>query len=146
LNRFAEAASHAKTAAELFLEVRDTGRAARAHWELGWDYYLMGDWENSLRASSQALQWEPNLAPLYFNIGLTLLHLSRDAEARKRYEDGIQNLSQLTDLKYYAIKDLRNALDKNPNLTGGSEILAMLEATYAGESGKILKAVNQATV
>jgi tetratricopeptide (TPR) repeat protein len=143
LKRFAEAAEHARTAAELFLQVLDTGRAARAYWELGWDYYLMGDWENSLRASTEGLQLEPKLAPIYFNIGLSLLHLGRDTEARKRYDDGIQNLSQPTELKYYAIDDLSRALANNPNLPGGSEILAMLQAKYDADSREIAKAASQ---
>jgi len=142
LNRFEEATEHARAAVELFLEVRDTGRAAQAYWELDWDYYLMGNWESSLRASSEALQLEPKLAPVYFNIGLTLLHLDRDAEARKRYDDGIQNLSQLADLKY-AIDDLSKALAKNPNLPGGSKILAMLQAKYEVDSKEIAKAASQ---
>jgi tetratricopeptide (TPR) repeat protein len=140
LNRFAEAAEHAKAAAELFLKVRDTGRAGRAYWELGWDYYLMGDWESSLRASTEALQFELKLAPVYFNIGLALLQLGRDSEARKRYEDGLQNLAQLVDLKYYAIDDLRDALTKNPQLAGGAEILAMLDNKYNSD---IAKSANQ---
>jgi tetratricopeptide (TPR) repeat protein len=143
LKKFAEAAEHATKAAELFLEVHDTGRAARAYWELGWDYYLMDDWDSSLRASTEALQLEPNLAPVYFNIGLALLHLGRDAEARKRYDDGTQNLSQLSDLKYYAIDDLSRALAKNPNLRGGSEILAMLQAKYEVDSKEIAKVASQ---
>jgi tetratricopeptide (TPR) repeat protein len=138
LKRFTEAAEHAKMAAELFLKVRDTGRAAHAYWELGWDYYLMDEWESSLRASTEALQYDPKLAAVYFNIGLALLHLGRDSEARKRYEDGIQNLSQLVDLKYYAIDDLKKALARNPQLAGGSEILAMLEIKY-----EAAKSVNQ---
>jgi tetratricopeptide (TPR) repeat protein len=141
--RFAEAAEHAKAAAELFIQLGDTGRAARSYWELGWDYYLMDDWDSSLRASTEALQLEPNLAPVYFNIGLALLHLGRDAEARKRYDDGTQNLSQLSDLKSYAIDDLSRALAKNPNLRGGSEILAMLQAKYEVDSKEIAKVASQ---
>jgi tetratricopeptide (TPR) repeat protein len=139
LNRFRDAANHAKVAAELFLSVRDKGRAAQAYWELGWNHYLMGEWESSLRASTEALQLDPKLSPIYFNIGLVLLHLGRYSEALKRYGDGIQNLSQLADLKYHAIDDLNSALKKNPKLTGGSEILAMLENKYKTASGNLTK-------
>lgn len=141
LDRFSDASVHTKLAAALFIKVRDTGRAARAYWELGRDYYQMGDLESSLRASTEALKFEPTLAPVYFNIGLALLQLGRDSEARKRYEDGIQNLSQLTDLKYYAIDDLKNALVKNPQLTGGKEILEILEQKYNAGSKNIANSV-----
>ncbi|HJP92722.1 MAG TPA: tetratricopeptide repeat protein [Pyrinomonadaceae bacterium] len=144
LNRFSEAARHAQTSAELFLKVRDTGRAAQAYWELGWDYCQMGDLkslENSVRASTEALQYDPTLAAVYFNIGLALLQLGRESEALKRYQDGIQNLTQLVDLKYFAINDLKNALAKNPEMAGGAEILAMLENEYNAGSKNIAETV-----
>ena len=139
LNRYKEATEHSKTAADLFIAVRDTGRAAQAYWELGWDYYRMGEWENSVRMSTEALQYDPKIAAVYFNIGLALLHLGRDSEALKRYEDGIQNLSQVIDLKYYAIDDLKTALQQNPDLPGGANILAMLEKKYAAAAENVTR-------
>ena len=139
LGRFADAAEHSRTAADLFVVLGDKGRAAQAYWELGWAYYLLDDWENSVRASTEALQYNPKIAAVYFNIGLALLHLGRDSEALKRYEDGIQNLSQIVDLQYYAIDDLKEALDENPNLPGGRDILAMLEKKYSAAAQDVTR-------
>src|SRR5262249_13140732 len=127
----------------LFYKSGDILGAARAYWEIGWDCYLLGKYEESLESSIEALRFDPNLAPVYFNIGLVLLQMGRDAEARKRYNDGMQKLTQIADLKYYAIEDLRDALIKNPQLTTGVEILAMLEKQYAAASKDIATSVGQ---
>ena len=140
---FREGAKYAEKAAKLFVEGGDFDGAAQAYWELGWDHYLLREFEKSLQASSESLRFDPNQGPVYFNLGLVLLHLSRDSEARKRYEDGIQNLTQIFDLKFYAIDDLRDALQKNPGLPGGAEILSMLEKKYAGSSQEITTSTEQ---
>jgi tetratricopeptide (TPR) repeat protein len=134
---FRESAKHAEQAGKLFDKNGDSEGAAQAYWQLGWDYYLLKEFEKSLAASTQSLRFNPNQGAVYFNLGLVLLHVGREAEARKRYEDGIQNLTQISDLKYYAIDDLRDALEKNPNLKGGQEILSMLEKRYAATSEQI---------
>jgi len=132
-----EAAEHAEQAGKLFIEGSDSEGAALAYWQLGWVYYLSKKFEESLTASTQSLRLNPNQGAVYFNLGLVLLHLGREAEARKRYEDGIQNLAQISDLKYYAIDDLQNALKADPNLKGGREIHSMLEKRYAATSQQI---------
>ncbi|HJP92147.1 MAG TPA: tetratricopeptide repeat protein [Pyrinomonadaceae bacterium] len=142
---FREGAKYAEKAAKLFVESGDFDGACQAYWELGWDRYLLKEFEKSLDASSESLRFDPNQGPVYFNLGLVLLHLGREAEARKRYKDGIQNLTQIADLKYYAIDDLRDALAKNPNLTGGAEILRMLEEKYAASSQEITTVAEQTT-
>ena len=134
---FRESAKHAEQAGKLFVKDGDPEGAAQAYWQLGWDYYLLKEFEKSLAASTQSLGFNPNQGAVYFNVGLVLLHLGREGEARKRYEDGIQNLTQISDLKYYAIDDLRDALKENPDLKGGREILSMLETRYATTSEQI---------
>jgi len=134
---FRKTAEHAEEAGKLFVNSGDYGGAAQAYWELGWDYYILKELQKSLAASEQSLRFNANQGPVYFNLGLVLLHLGREAEARKRYEDGIQNLSQISDLKYYAIDDLCDALKENPNLKGGREILSMLEKRYTATSQQI---------
>jgi len=140
---FRQGAKYANKAAELCVEAGDFDGAAQAYWELGWDYYLLEEFKNSLNASSESLRFDPNQGPVYFNLGLVLLHLGRGAEARKRYEDGIQNLTQIGDLKYYAIDDLSDALQRNPGLTGGDEILSMLVKKYAASSQEITTSTEQ---
>lgn len=132
-----EAATHADQAAKLFVEGSDFDGAALAYWQLGWVYYQMKEFEKSLTASTQSLRFNPSQGAVYFNIGLVLLHLGRETEARKRYEDGIQNLAQISDLKYYAIDDLQDALEESPTLKGGWEILSMLEKRYSASSQQI---------
>ena len=78
----------AEAAADLFREAGDHDGAAEACWELGWDYYMLGDWTKSLQASTEALKLNPDLAPVRFNRGLTLLQLGRPEEARKQDRRG----------------------------------------------------------
>ena len=78
----AQAVEHSRIAADLFYKRGDVNGASQAYWQLGWDYYFFGKFEESLKASTEALRFDPNLAPVYFNIGLVLLHMGRDAEAQ----------------------------------------------------------------
>jgi tetratricopeptide (TPR) repeat protein len=143
--QYQEAVKRAEAVAHLFREANNHEGAAEACWEIGWDYYMLGDWTKSLQASTEALKLNPDLAPVRFNRGLTLLQLGRPEEARKQYEEGIARLAQTADLKSYAIDDLRDALDKSPNLVGGAKILAMLEDKYASLSRDLTKPADQVT-
>ena len=136
--RHQEVVEHAKTAADLFQQAGDKEGATKAYWELGWSYYMLGDWDRSLQASSEALKLNPTLAPVRFNLGLVQLELGRIAEARETYETGVRS-AQATDLKSHAIDDLHEALEKNPQLSGGAEILAMLEARYNALSKEVVR-------
>jgi superkiller protein 3 len=138
-----ESVSHAERAVQLYRQVGDNGGAAAAYWELGWDYYLLGDWSRSLEASTESLQLDPEQVPVRFNRALALLQLGRSSEARQEYLEGIDRLSQEFDLKYHAIDDLSDALQKNPNLAGGAEILAMLEEKYVVLSKHLAESARQ---
>ena len=145
LQRHQDSVEHSKTAAELFRHTGDTDGLARSYWQLGWAYYVLGDWNNSFEASSETLRVKPDLAPVHFNLGLVLLQLGRLADARKHYETGISTSDQVADLKAHAIDDLRDALAKNPNLLGGAQILAMLENKYDALSRDLATSAHQST-
>jgi tetratricopeptide (TPR) repeat protein len=138
--RFQFGVEQAQIGAQLFLKAGNYFEAGRAYWQIGWSYYKLGDWDRSVQANLEALRLAPNLPPVYFNLGLTLLHLGRAEEARKRYEEGVAQLIQIADLKTHAIHDLRAALKENSNLAGGAEVLDYLESTYAAKSKELSKA------
>ena len=116
------------------LEVCETqgneGGVASAAWELGWNYYRIGQIDKSIKASRKALKFRPDLAPVRFNLGLALLVKGKPDKAREEYEKGMKALTDLNDLKYHAIKDLRSAVDKREPILGASEILKTLERAY----------------
>ena len=131
LDRYKEAVEHAKQAAVLFRQDHNDLAAGEALWELGWIEYMLGDFERSMEASSEALKLNEYLIPVHFNLGLVLLHMGKPAEARREYEEGLDRLVQVADLKTHAIDDLHEALQRNPKLSGAAEILARLEERYA---------------
>lgn len=52
----------------------DNGREdVNVPWNLGWTYYLLGDYEQAAVATEAALEIAPNQAPLFFNLGLVHL-------------------------------------------------------------------------
>jgi len=144
LGRHQDAVKQAEAAAALFRGAGNDDGAAEACWELGWDYYMLGDWTKSLQASTEALKLNPDLAPVHFNRGLALIQLGRAEEAGKQYEEGIARLAQVADLNH-AIDDLRESLGKSPKPVGGAKILAMLEDKYATVSRDLTKPVDQVT-
>jgi tetratricopeptide (TPR) repeat protein len=130
LGRYDQAVEHSLKAADLSLKAGDPSAAGEAYWELGWSYYVSGRWPESIEASRKALNLNPALAPVHFNLGLGLLQLKQADEARREYEEGIKGVSDIGELKTHGIDDLKKALDKNPDLPHGTQILQMLEEEY----------------
>jgi len=145
LRRNQDGAAHARKAAELYLEMRDNTSAAKAYWELGWIYYMLGEFTKSIEASSQALSLNPELTPVHFSLGLALLKLGRNQEALKEYQQGAA-LAKLSDLKEHGIDDLRDAIENTTDNAGAREILDMLEARYDALSRDVARSAQQATV
>src|SRR5882724_97427 len=144
LRRNQDGAAHARKAAELYLEMRDNTSAAKAYWELGWIYYMLGEFTKSIEASSQALSLNPELTPVHFSLGLALLKLGRNQEALKEYQQGAA-LAKLSDLKEHGIDDLRDAIENTTDNAGAREILDMLEARYDALSRDVARSAKQAT-
>jgi tetratricopeptide (TPR) repeat protein len=143
LDHYQDAVSHAQTAADLFLKAGENASAGEAYWELGWSYCVRADWEKALEASSRALELNPGLTPVHFNVGLALLQLGRAHEARNEYSQGAA-LAKVSELKEHGIDDLKDALDKKPDLVGAQPILEMLEDKYRALSQDVAKAAQSA--
>lgn len=128
--RYGEALKNAELALNLYEKQKDKQKTASALWDIGWNYYKLGDWKNCVKASRKALDIDPNLSPVRFNMALALLHQGNQDEAQKNYNEGIERLSNLSDLKTHAIDDLKEVLRKGIKLPGGEEILQSLEKEY----------------
>ena len=130
-NDYAGAVQHDIEAAKVFEERRDVEGLKRAYWELGWDYYKLGDWAKSVDASRKAMKLDPTLYAARFNLALALLHDGQREEAVEEYRRGAAQVTLSSDLTEYAMKDLREALKERPDLEGAHEILRVLEERYA---------------
>lgn len=83
--------------AELRLAAADYERARNAgkddgsvNWNLGWTYYLLGFFDESITTSRRALELDPNLFAVRCNLGVTLLADGKLDEARREYADAIK--------------------------------------------------------
>ncbi len=83
--------------AELRLSAADYEAARKAgkedgsvNWNLGWTYYLLGFFDESVTASRRALELDPNLFAVRCNLGVTLLANGKLDLARKEYADAIK--------------------------------------------------------
>ena len=130
LARYDDAIEHSQKAADLSVKAGDSSAAGEAYWELGWSYYMSERWLESIEASRKALRLNPLLNPVHFNLGLALLQLNRADEARREYEEGIEGVADVSEIKAHGIDDLRNAMVKNPQLPQADQILQILEDRY----------------
>lgn len=129
LDKYEEAAEHARIAVETSIKSGNKIDLANALWEFGWTCFLLGDFENSIKSSRKTLKIIPNLLPVRFNLALALLYIGKQKMSLKEYQKGIESLTEISDLKNHAIEDLKEALEKNPELSGGTDILHMLQDT-----------------
>ena len=60
------------------------------------------------------------------------------------YVEGVAKVDEISDLKTYAIDDLREALQKNPHLDDAAEILPLLEQAYDSLSRDLANRVEPA--
>jgi tetratricopeptide (TPR) repeat protein len=124
------ALKNAETARELFIKQGDQQNEALALWDAGWYHFSLNDWSRSIEASRKALDLNPGLSLVWFNLGLALLHQGRENEAFESYVQGVKSLANLSQLKTDAIDDLEFALQKNFELPGGARILKYLYEQY----------------
>jgi len=130
LKRYNEAIEHCLHSLEISGRQSSTRSMQSAYWLLGWLYYRTHDLERSIEYSQKAVMVNPKLFPARFNLALALVLQGRANEALAEYEKGIAELSQASDLKYYAIDDLAEAVAEHSNMPEGLEILDMLRNRY----------------
>ena len=123
---FKRALQEAEEACRLFRKVHDQPRLARGLWEIGWAYYRLGRYDESIAASREALSLEPGNRAVRFNLALAQLRKGDTDAARATYAEALEGLDELGVLKGHAIADLEYALVDEPDLAGGHEILKML--------------------
>jgi tetratricopeptide (TPR) repeat protein len=111
---------------------------ANAYWQLGWAHYKLGEWQESTQASRKALEIDPEVLAVRFNLGLALLRAGEVEEARSEYQRALEAANDAWDLKSLGIIDLTTALseDREASVSGGREILDLLEAKYRELSGE----------
>jgi hypothetical protein len=92
-----------------------------AHGNLGWEYYLAGDYQNSLNETTIAIRMGPQECTYRFNLGLVYLAMGRSGEADAAYEDALRcaaaSRADWRDwyLQQAALVDLQDLLKKQPN-------------------------------
>jgi tetratricopeptide (TPR) repeat protein len=103
LQAYPEYGSAWKAQAGLYLDAGEYADAAKdyeqaiaygqddigTYWDLGWTYYLAGDYQASLEASRQALDMDPNLFPVRMNVATALLASGQTETAMQEYEQGL---------------------------------------------------------
>jgi tetratricopeptide (TPR) repeat protein len=129
-DKYREAVEHDLLAVKIFEDRKDTAGLAWANWELGWDYYKVGDWAHSIEASRKAVELNPAYYAARFNLALALLHEGRQKEALEEYRKGAADVELASELDQFALEDLREALQARPDLGGAHEILRELETRY----------------
>jgi tetratricopeptide (TPR) repeat protein len=80
---------------------------------LGWMYFLLGQYGQAEASSQRALQMEPNLHYVRLNLGLTRLVLGRNDEAYEAYRTVIRARPE-DDVLEGGINDLREVLRDRP--------------------------------
>jgi tetratricopeptide (TPR) repeat protein len=121
-----EAVEHGLLGVRSFEEQGETTKAAFAYWGLGWSYYELDDLEDSVAASQRALDLDPTLVEVRFNLGLALLASGKQQRAREEYDKATNYVTMMSQLRA-AIRDLGAAVNKYGNLAGAQAIMDELE-------------------
>jgi tetratricopeptide (TPR) repeat protein len=124
--RYKESLEHSLRAAEIFEASQDRNSMARAFWDVGWAYYRLKELQLSIDASARAVELWPDLYQARFNLALALLQLGRQEEAMREYRRAADRLAP-AEIQYWAIDDLEEALEENPDSQAISEALALLK-------------------
>jgi lipoprotein NlpI len=99
-------------------------------------HYVEHDWEASAEASRAAMELDPQLTPVRFNLGLALLRGGRPEEARHIYEEAVnQPFLDIWDLEDHGISDLEEAMRADSSTVGAAEILELLRAKHRRLAG-----------
>jgi tetratricopeptide (TPR) repeat protein len=130
MGKHQEAVEQATIALRAYQEAENKTGIAAAYWNLGWFYFHLHEFEKSAEASKNAVAINGKLVGAQFNLGLALLYLGRQQQAREEYEIGAESISSASELKYWALDDLVEALESPSPPRGGNEILSILRRRY----------------
>jgi tetratricopeptide (TPR) repeat protein len=79
-----------RAAEQDYLRAMESGHDDRStRWNLGWIYYLLGDYQRSLEVSRQALELDPNLSPVAMNVAFALLADGDTEAAMDQFESAL---------------------------------------------------------
>ncbi len=102
-----------KKADTLFTVDKDKAKC----WEsIGWEYYLLGEYEESIEYSRKALEFDSTLSLLKFNLGLAQLAKGDLEDALSTYQKALKDEKSSKVLES-AIKDLFMLLDQQKSLS-----------------------------
>lgn len=119
-------AGRAEEALERFQEqLRESPEDASILGCLGWSLYVLGRYEESLKASSAGYSRDPSLLWILRNVGLTYLAKGDPAKAKQVYLEALQK-TRLGDPLSDSIRDINRLLTMRPDIQGGEEILTLL--------------------
>lgn len=119
-------AGRAEEALERFQEqLRESPEDASILGCLGWSLYVLGRYEESLRASSAGYSRDPSLLWILRNMGLNYLAAGEPAKAKQAYMKALQQ-TRLGDPLSDSIRDITRLLARRPDTQGGEEILMLL--------------------
>jgi len=125
LGRYEESLQHALRARDIFEAAQDRGGMARAYWDVGWAYCRLEQWQQSIDASKRAVELWPDLYQARFNLALALLHDGRQEESIREYLRGAEGLTA-SEIQYWAIDDLEEALEQRPDSASINEAFKLL--------------------
>lgn len=102
-------------------------------YEAGWIHYHTGEFQEASECFSEAIRRFPRNIAYRCDLGLCLLHLGQIEQAKREYAQVVKLRKHRGTAALFlrvVIRDLESAMDKKPDLKGGTEILAMLQKEY----------------
>ncbi len=101
---------------------------------IGWEYYLMGNYDASVNASRKALSMNPELGYVWYNLGLAQLVQLKVEDAIQTYEEALTVDSTFRAFGG-AMNDLFHLLKERPDLAEAHYILGMLNVKRGWKYG-----------
>lgn len=110
---------------------RERANAAN-YTNLGWQAFKNGNVDKCIEYSQKALQFDSTVAVAKLNLGLCQLVKNNEAEAVNLYMEGlaILNAQDKANLRHYlkeAIKDIKGAKEKYPDMAAGDDIVNLFK-------------------
>jgi Tfp pilus assembly protein PilF len=134
---------------ELELWIREYPRDYQAHFDLGDNYALLGQYDKAIQETREALRLESNYVLIYGNLGLFYLALNRFDEAKAVFQEAQahklddpylrQNMYFLAFLQNDA-DAMREQLDWAQAKAGAEDLLLMDESETEASRGKLQRA------